>query len=104
MKNLENANHIQTIAKDLNYLEADRVTLIKRITNLTTELDKLTLEKNDLLNALREERIRSSEYERQLRQSGKYRKIADKSISSDLAYEKEENMRLRNLLHSMENE
>ena len=88
------------------YRDADgeKTALIKRINALLIEVDRLSQEKNELATALHEERILSGDMQRKTRHSGKAKNIVDRNIQSDLKFEKEENSRLRHLLHQIENE
>ena len=82
--------------------DGDRSALIKRINTLLVEVDRLTQEKAELANALHEERIISGEIQRNVTNSGKAKNIVDRNLQSDLKFEKEENSRLRHLLHQIE--
>ena len=89
-------------AERLRENEGDRTSLIKRINTLLVEVDRLTQEKNELATALHEERILSGEIQRKAKNSGKAKNIVDRNLQSDLKFEKEENSRLRHLLHQIE--
>jgi hypothetical protein len=84
------------------YADGDRSSLIKRINTLLVEVDRLSQEKSDLTNALHEERLISGEIQRKAKNSGKAKNIVDRNLQSDLKFEKEENSRLRHLLHQIE--
>ena len=82
--------------------EGDRTALIKRINTLLVEVDRLSQEKNELAAALHEERMISGEMQRKVKNTGKAKNIVDRNLQSDLKFEKEENNRLRHLLHQIE--
>lgn len=82
--------------------EGDRTSLIKRINTLLVEVDRLNQEKNELVAALHEERVASNDIQRKAKHSGKAKNIVDRNLQSDLKFEKEENCRLRHLLHQIE--
>lgn len=82
--------------------DGDRASLIKRINTLLVEVDRLNHEKNQLANSLHEERILSGEMQKKAKNSGKAKNIVDRNLQSDLKFEKEENSRLRHLLHQIE--
>ncbi|OMJ95658.1 hypothetical protein SteCoe_905 [Stentor coeruleus] len=82
--------------------DGDRTALIKRINGLLVEVERLSHEKNELTAALHEERIASNEVHRMAKSSGKAKNIIDRNLQSDLKFEKEENSRLRHLLHQIE--
>ena len=84
------------------YADGDRTSLIKRINTLLVEVDHLSQEKSELINALHEERMLSGEIQRKASNSGKAKNIVDRNLQSDLKFEKEENSRLRHLLHQIE--
>ena len=84
------------------YADGDRTSLIKRINTLLVEVDRLSQEKSELANALHEERMLSGEIQRKAKNSGKAKNIVDRNLQSDLKFEKEENSRLRHLLHQIE--
>ena len=83
-------------------VEGDRSSLIKRINTLLVEVDRLSQEKNELATALHEERILSGDMQRKAKNTGKAKNIVDRNLQSDLKFEKEENSRLRHLLHQIE--
>lgn len=82
--------------------DGDRTALIKRINTLLVEVDRISQEKNELATALHEERMVAGEMQRKAKNTGKAKNIVDRNLQSDLKFEKEENSRLRHLLHQIE--
>ena len=96
-KEIENSQN-----EKLRESEGDRTALIKRINTLLVEVDRLSQEKNELATALHEERMISGEMQRKVKNTGKAKNAVDRNLQSDLKFEKEENSRLRHLLHQIE--
>ena len=83
-------------------LEGDRSTLIYRINKLQQEVDTLNKENSDLHSKLNQERARFEDFQKKMVHSSKVKNLVDKNYIGDLKYEREENTRLKHLLHSLE--
>lgn len=93
---LQEVDNLQTVNS------GDRAQLMKRINALLIEVDKLNQDKQDLLSELHAERLHSDDIQRKIKHTGKVKSVVDRNLQSDLKFEKEENNRLRHLLHTIE--
>ncbi|CAG9315987.1 unnamed protein product [Blepharisma stoltei] len=99
----ERATQLQDIENSQTVTQSgDRAQLMKRINALLIEVDKLNQDKQDLINELHSEKLHNEELQRKMKHSGKVKSVVDRNMQSDLKFEKEENNRLRHLLHTIE--
>ena len=82
----------------------EKLNYIKRVNSLLVEVDRLSQENTELVSLLHEEKMRVGEIQRKSKTSGKIKKTVDRTLQSELKYEKEECIRLRHLLTQIENE
>jgi hypothetical protein len=92
----------ETRIQKIGGLEGDRSTLIYRITKLQQEVDTLNKENSDLHSRLNQEKARFEDFQKKTAHSSKVKTLVDKNYIGDLRYEREENLRLKHLLHNLE--
>lgn len=88
--------------KKIGGIEGDRSVLINRINKLQQEIDHLNKENSDLYSKIHHEKARFEEFQKKFIHSSKVKNLVDRNYQGDLKYEKEENSRLKHLLHSLE--
>ena len=101
IKEIDNSFEIH---KKTGGLEGDRAVLIHRINKLQQEVDNLNKENSDLHSKLHQEKARFEDVQKKIVHSSKVKTLVDKNYLGDLKYEREENMRLKHLLRSLEAE
>ena len=97
LPNLQNQRHPKES-------EEEKVNYIKRVNALLVEVDRLSQENTELASQLHDEKMRVGEMQRKSKNSGKIKNTVDRTLQSELKYEKEEGIRLRHLLTQIENE
>lgn len=90
--------------KKISSNEADRPSLIHRISKLQQEVDHLNHENSELHSKLHFEKARSEEIQKKVSHSSKVKTLVDRNYQGDLKYEREENSRLKHILKTLENE
>ena len=98
VQNSEAASVLQTYSEQL---EGDKQHWIRKMNSLLVDKDRLNKEKAELLAQLHEERLRNEELEHKAKYATK-KKAGDRVVHSELKSEKDENSRLRDLVHRLE--
>ena len=101
-REIENAETFSRAENKMQAIDGDRSQLVKRVNALLVEIDRLNQEKENLYSQLQEQRFKCSDLEKRVKHSGKVKKVVSRNMQSDLKYEKDENARLRHLLHQLE--
>ena len=97
-QNAETSAALQTYSEQL---EGDKMQWVRKLNSVLLEKDRLNKEKAELAAFLHEERLKNEELELKLKSSSK-KKAGDRVIHSELKSEKDENSRLRDLVHRLE--
>ena len=98
VQNSETAAALQTYSEQF---ETDKMQWIRKLNTVLLEKDRLNKEKAELAALLNEERLKNDELEQKLKSSTR-KKTGDRVIHSELKSEKDENSRLRDLVHRLE--
>jgi len=97
-QNVETSAALQTYSEQL---EGDKMQWVRKLNSVLLEKDRLNKEKAELAALLHEERLKNDDLELKLKSSSK-KKAGDRVIHSELKSEKDENSRLRDLVHRLE--
>lgn len=100
----EGSDALKTLDNHAAGLEDERVQLLKRLNMVLMEVDRLSEEKCEMQNDLQEERLKVEELERRLQHTGKVLNVVDRNMQTELKHEREENLKLKSLLQSREEE
>lgn len=101
-KNLEIS--FELTEKKLGGVEGDRAALIYRINKLQQVVDGLNKENSELHSKVHHEKARLDDISKKIVHTAKVKNLVDRNNKGDLAYEREENARIKHLLHSLEAE
>jgi hypothetical protein len=93
---------VRGLDKTVGLLETDKTNLAKRLSASLAEVDRLTQDKAGLSSLLQEERQRSMDLERKVKHSGRLKHVVDRNMQGDLKFERDENQRLQNVLHTLD--
>ena len=88
--------------RKLGGIEGDRAVLINRINKLQQEVDNLNKENSELHVKIHHEKARFDDFQKKFNHSAKVKTLVDRNSQGDLRYEREENSRLKHILHTLE--
>ena len=90
--------------KKLGGIEGDRAALIYRINKLQQEVDNLNKENSELHSKIHHEKARFEDFQKKFSHTTKVKSLVDRNYQGDIKYEREENSRLKHILHNLEKE
>ena len=90
--------------KKLGGIEGDRAVLINRINKLQQEVDNLNKENSELHSKVNQEKARYEDFKKKFSHTSKVKTLVDRNYQGDLKYEREENLRLKHVLSTLEKE
>lgn len=90
------------LTDQLQQLEADKISLMKRLNMVLSELETATHEKSDIAQRLRQQEHLAEELKRKLEEVSSLKNVVNRNLQDDLKYEKDLNIKLREELDRFE--
>jgi hypothetical protein len=88
----------------LQILEGEKISLMKRLNMVLSELEKATHEKSDISAKIREQETLSEELKLKLNEVSSLKNVVNRNLQEDLKFERELNSKLREELDRFERE
>lgn len=93
-----------SLTDQLQMLEGEKISLMKRLNMVLSELETATHEKSDVAQRLREQEYLAEELKRKLEEVSSLKNVVNRNLQDDLKYERDLNMKLREELDRFEQE
>ena len=93
-----------SLADQLQQLEAEKISLMKRLNMVLSELEKATHEKSDIGGRLRQQETLAEELKKKLDEVASLKNVVNRNLQDDLHYERDLNSKLREELDRFESE
>jgi chromosome segregation ATPase len=90
------------LSEQLQSLEGEKISLMKRLNMVLAELEKATHEKSDVALKLREQERHAEELRQKLGEVQSLKSVVNKNLQGDLNYERDLNTKLRDELTHFE--
>jgi len=90
------------LSEQLQSLEGEKISLMKRLNMVLAELEKATHEKSDVALKLREQERHAEELRQKLGEVQSLKSVVNKNLQGDLNYERDLNSKLRDELTRFE--
>ena len=90
------------LSEQLQSLEGEKISLMKRLNMVLAELEKATHEKSDVALKLREQERHAEELRLKLGEVQSLKSVVNKNLQGDLNYERDINTKLRDELTRFE--
>lgn len=92
------------MADQLSQLETEKISLMKRLNMVLSELERATHEKSDVAQRLREQERLAEDLKRKLDEVSSLKTVVNRNLQGDLKYEMDLNRKLRDELDRFEKE
>ena len=92
------------LTDSLQQLEAEKISLMKRLNMVLSELETATHEKSEVAQRLREQEHLAEELKKKLDEVSSLKNVVNRNLQDDLKYERDLNMKLRDELDRFETE
>lgn len=98
------ADQQRTFGDQLQQLEGEKISLMKRLNMVLSELEKATHEKSDISAKLRQQERLADELKHKLEEISGLKNVVNRNLQDDLRYERDLNQKLREELDRFERE
>ena len=94
----------RTFGDQLQQLEGEKISLMKRLNMVLSELEKATHEKSDIASKLRQQERLADELKQKLEEISSLKNVVNRNLQDDLRHERNLNQKLREDLDRFERE